>query len=93
VREATLSGTSVMETNHGSVRFAGSIDSQGTYTMKTLSGDINLTLPGTTAFQLEANTGSGSVNNEFGSATVGDAPRARITATVGNGSITVNKAV
>ncbi len=93
VRGAALNGASVMETNYGSVRFEGSVDPQGTYTMRTISGNIDLTLPANTAFQLDASTGSGSVHNEFGSATVGYGPRAQIMATIGSGSVTVNRAV
>ncbi len=93
VRGAALSGTSVMETNYGSVLFDGSIDPQGTYTLKTISGNVNLTLPDNAAFQLEATTGSGSVSNEFGSDVVGYEPRAQIMATITNGSVTINKAV
>ena len=82
-----------METNYGSVRYAGSIDPQGTYTFKTINGNVNLTLPGNAAFQLQATTGSGSVNNEFGSALVGQGQRAQIMVNVTNGSVVVNRAV
>jgi DUF4097 and DUF4098 domain-containing protein YvlB len=90
---AMLDGTSVMETNFGSVRLDGSIDPQGSYTMETISGNVNLTLPGNTAFQLDAHVGSGAVNNEFGSAIVGYGQRAQIMANVTNGSVTVDRAV
>ena len=92
VREAALNGTSVLETNYGSVRFDGTIDPQGTYMMKTINGNIDLTLPDNAAFQLAANTGSGNVNNAFGSTIVGYGPRAQIMANITNGSITVNRA-
>ncbi len=92
VREAALKSSSLLETNYGSVRFDGSIDPQGTYTMKTINGNVNLTLPGNAAFQLEASVGSGSVYNAFGSAIVGYTPRAQVMATIGNGSVTVNRA-
>lgn len=92
VSGATLSGQSVLQTNYGSVRFAGAIDPRGTYIMATLSGDVDLTLPDDAAFQLAARTGSGSVQNAFGSNTTGNAPRAQVTITIGSGSITMNKA-
>ncbi|HZR40018.1 MAG TPA: DUF4097 family beta strand repeat-containing protein, partial [Ktedonobacteraceae bacterium] len=91
VRQAALSGQSSLETTNGSVRFQGSLDLQGTYKMKTNSGDVNLTLPSNTSFQLSATTGSGSVHNEFGSTIVGYIPRAQITVTIGYGSVTINK--
>ena len=92
VSAATLSGQSVLQTNYGSVRFSGAIDPRGTYTMATLSGNVDLTLPDDTTFELAARTDSGSVQNAFGSNTVGNAPRAQITITIGSGSVTMNKA-
>jgi hypothetical protein len=92
VSAATLSGQSVLQTNYGSVRFTGIIDPRGTYTMKTLGGNIDLTLPANSAFQLAATVNSGPVQNAFGSNAVGNAPRAQVTITVGSGSISINKA-
>ena len=92
VRQATLSGQSALKTNSGSVRFEGALDAKGTYQLSTNSGDIDLTLPANAAFQLAATTGSGSVNNAFGSNLTGTTPRAQITATIGSGSVVVNKA-
>lgn len=93
VREATLNGQSVLKTDSGSVRFEGALDPTGSYQMATNSGDIDLTLPSNAAFQLAATTGSGSINNAFGNDSVGVNPRAQITATIGSGSVVVNKAV
>ena len=92
VRQATLSGQSALKTNSGSVSFEGALDPKGTYQMATNSGNINLTLPANAAFQLAATTSSGSVNNAFGTTIVGALPRAQITATIGSGSVVVNKA-
>ena len=91
VREAALQGASILQTNYGSVRFDGTIDPQGSYTMRTINGNIDLTFPGNAAFQLAASTGSGSVYNAFGSTSVGYGPRAQIMANVTNGSVTVNR--
>ena len=92
VRAAALNGVSDLETNYGSIHFEGTIDPQGTYTMKTINGNINLTLPGNAAFQLTASVGSGTIYNTFGSTIVGYGPRAEIMANITNGSVTVNKA-
>lgn len=92
VNEAMLNGVSMLETNYGSVRFAGTIDPQGSYVMRTINGNINLTLPGDAAFQLTGSVGSGTIYNAFGSAIVGDGPRAQVMAAITNGSVTVNKA-
>jgi Putative adhesin len=92
VRSGTLSGQSALKTDSGSVRFEGALDAKGSYQLSTNSGDIDLTLPANTAFQLAATTGSGNVNNAFGSNSVGVTPRAQITATIGSGSVVVSKA-
>lgn len=93
VRQTNLQGASALETNNGSVSFDGSLDPQGSSKLKTNSGDVTLSIPASTAFQLTASTGSGSIHNEFGSTTVGNTPRTQITISIGNGSITINKAV
>lgn len=92
MNDAMLNGASILETNYGSVRFAGTIDPQGSYVMRTINGNINLTLPGSAAFQLTGVVGSGTIYNAFGSTIVGSGPRAQITTTITNGSVTVNKA-
>jgi DUF4097 and DUF4098 domain-containing protein YvlB len=91
VRGAALNGA-VLETNYGSVRFEGTVDPQGTYTMRTINGNIDLTLPANVAFQLAASVASGSVYNAFGSSIVGYGLRAQIMANITNGSVTVNRA-
>lgn len=89
---ATLKGRSLLQTQNGSVRFAGTIESGGSYSMQTTSGDVDLTLPDSAAFLLAASTGSGTVQNAFGSSTVGPAPRAQLSLHTQNGSITIVKA-
>jgi hypothetical protein len=93
VKQATLYGQSILKTQYGSVRFTGTIDRRGTYTMGTQSGDVDLTLSAPVAFQLHASTNSGSVSNELGSNDIGDAPQAQITITIGSGSVVVKRAV
>jgi hypothetical protein len=91
VREATLSGSSMLQTHNGSVRFTGSLDSQGSYDMQTFSGDVDLTLPDNTAFALTAQTGSGSVQNAFGGPNVGAIPQPPLSLHTQNGSIVITK--
>jgi DUF4097 and DUF4098 domain-containing protein YvlB len=94
IREAVLNGQSAMKTNYGLVRFSGTLDPRGTYMLGTHSGNVNLALPGNSAFQLHASTGSGSIYNEFGRNIVGSAPLAQITISIiGGGSIAINKSV
>ena len=91
VHNSVLSKQSLLKTQNGSVRFTGSLDANGSYTMTTTNADVDLTLPGTTAFTLNASTNSGTVQNEFGATTVGTAPRAQIQLSTQNGSINVMK--
>jgi len=92
MRKATLRSQSVLETNNGSVRVDGSLAPNGSYRLKTTRGDINLSLPANTAFQLSAHTASGSVSNDFGASIVGAAPRSLVNLTIGGGgSISINQ--
>ncbi len=88
---STLSGTSLLQTENGSVRFDGSLDPHGSYTMQTTSGDVDLTLPADTAFALDASTTSGTVQNAFGGSSTGVTPRARLSLHTQNGSIAIMK--
>jgi DUF4097 and DUF4098 domain-containing protein YvlB len=89
---ALLKGRSLLQTQNGSVRFAGTIEPGGSYSMQTTSGDVDLTLPGNAAFLLDASTGSGTVQNAFGASAVGSAPRAQLSLHTQNGSIAIVKA-
>lgn len=88
---SALRGDSLLQTQNGSVRFDGSIDPQGNDRMNTTSGDVDLTLPSNAAFSLAASTGSGNVENAFGTSTVGTTPRAQLTLHTQNGSIAIAK--
>ena len=89
LREATLNSQSTLKTTYGSVYFSGTIDPQGTYTLGTHSGNVNLTLPDNTPLQLHARTSSGSIYSEFAQSSNG----AQIIINVGSGSITARKAI
>lgn len=92
IRQAALSGQSLLKTRNGSVRFDGTLDPQGSYTMQTTNGDVQATLPANAAFTLDGNTTNGSVQNDFASSTVGSAPRAQLSMSTQNGSVIVTKA-
>jgi DUF4097 and DUF4098 domain-containing protein YvlB len=76
----------------------------GKMSIHTRSGNIEIALPQTAAFALNANTGRGEIDNEFGDelkqqtqgdgarlqGTIGDGPD--VVLTTGRGSITVRKA-
>src|SRR6266487_3519572 len=60
-----LSGSSTMKTNSGDINFDGTIDTTGTYQFQTSNGNIDLTMPTTPSFHLDASTSSGSITNGF----------------------------
>ncbi len=61
-----LSGQSKIMTTDGDINFNGTIDKSGTYQFQSGSGSINVTLPGTSAFHLDALTKAGAINhNDF----------------------------
>jgi hypothetical protein len=91
LQQAMLSGQSSMKTEYGSIRFTGTLDARGKYTMGTQSGDVELTLPMGAAFQLYGNTRTGTISNEFGNNTTGSAPYAQILVNTQSGSVRVNK--
>lgn len=66
IGDGTLSGTSTLQTDTGSVNFQGSLDPQGTYDFESSTGDVNLALPADATFHLNASAGAG-VNNAFSS--------------------------
>lgn len=90
-RDTSLSGNTLLQTQNGSVRFDGSLAANGSYRMQTTSGDVDLTLPADTAFALDATTGSGTVQNAFGSSSVGNTPRPPLSLHTQNGSINIVK--
>jgi hypothetical protein len=92
VSASALAGTSRLQTQSGSVRFTGSLDPRGTYTMQTTNGDVDLTLPSNEAFLLQASTGSGTVQNDFGGNSTGSGPQAHLSLHTQNGSVMIVKA-
>ena len=91
VHASTLSGASLLQTVNGSVRFDGTLDPHSSSTMQTTNGDVDLSLPARMAFSLEASTGSGSIQNAFGTSSVGSEPRAALVLHTQNGSVAVIK--
>ncbi|HEY3991352.1 MAG TPA: DUF4097 family beta strand repeat-containing protein [Ktedonobacteraceae bacterium] len=85
--QSRLAGSSRLTTGSSKIVYEGELDPQGNVLMKTGSGGITLTLPGNSAFSLDAKTGSGGVTNDFGSREVGNGPRAQIKLKTGSGGI------
>ena len=100
---ASLTGSSTLKTNAGSINFTGSIGSTGTYDFETNAGSIDLTLPGSANFHLNASTDAGSIDTSFpvnvnrstpgatASGDVGTSPQATLTLKTNAGSITLHK--
>jgi DUF4097 and DUF4098 domain-containing protein YvlB len=59
----------------GDVQFAGPIAKNGRYELKSHSGEIRLAIDGTTGFELDANSFSGSLRSDLSLVTGGDAAR------------------
>ncbi len=91
VSDSQLSGTSSLHSNDGSISYKGSLDIHSTYTFVTDNGSVNVSLPNDAAFDLKAYSGSGSINNDFGSYTVGGGTRASLTLHTGDGSVNIHK--
>lgn len=62
MEQDTLDGPSQFKTTSGSIRFDGTINTNGQYQFTTTSGDIDITLPSTTNFHVDATTNSGSID-------------------------------
>jgi putative adhesin len=60
----TLSGNSIITTDSGDISFNGTIATSGTAQFTTSSGTIDLTVPGTSAFYVNASTISGSIHTK-----------------------------
>ncbi|HEY0755499.1 MAG TPA: hypothetical protein VGD98_16195 [Ktedonobacteraceae bacterium] len=86
-----IKGSSSFRASAGSITFNGSLAARGNYEFNTGAGSVNLTLPADSAFMLDASSDVNSVNNEFGSNTVGDKPTSYLRAHTDAGSVNIHK--
>jgi DUF4097 and DUF4098 domain-containing protein YvlB len=100
-----LSSGSTLHSDTGSIKFNGSINQTGSYQFMTNTGSINVTLPASSAFHLDATTDTGSITSDFpgvnvqhpnftgaiAHSDVGSSPQATITMTTNTGSITLHE--
>lgn len=91
VDHAQLHGQTTLHSTSGSISVTGSLDPNGSYHMDTTSGDIQLTLPANSSFQLADSATSGDIHNDFGSQVVGNAPHAILSLDTTSGDISVRK--
>ena len=61
-KSTTFSDQATLSTDSGDINFDGTIGTGGTYQFKTNSGTVNVVLPTTPAFHVDASTNSGSIN-------------------------------
>jgi DUF4097 and DUF4098 domain-containing protein YvlB len=73
----------------GNITYVGGIKAGGRYEIKTHSGDVRMTIPADSAFDLEANTFSGDIDSAFEIQVVGKISPHDIHGTVGMGGATV----
>lgn len=73
----------------GSITYQGSIEAASKYEMKSHSGDIEMYLPGSSAFDIEAETFSGDIETDFEISVSGKFSKKRITGTVNGGGAVV----
>jgi DUF4097 and DUF4098 domain-containing protein YvlB len=86
---------------NGKITYRGALGN-GDYAFETGNGSIELQLPADAQFSIDASVGNGRINNEYPvtdtapderalMGSVGSNPQASITATSGNGSVTVRR--
>jgi DUF4097 and DUF4098 domain-containing protein YvlB len=73
----------------GNITYTGAIKPGGRYEIKAHSGDIRMTIPAGSSFELEANTFSGDIDSEFEIQVVGKISPREIHGTVGKGGATL----
>ena len=77
------------KTLSGEVIYLGTINASGRYELKSHSGNIHLTIPGSSAFDLEAKTFSGDIDSEFELTISGKLSKKSITGSVNGGGAVV----
>jgi hypothetical protein len=103
--QGVLAAGSQLSTNTGTVTFDGAIGPQGSYMFLTNTGTVNVTLPGTSAFHVDASSDTGSVWTDFPGLVVqhpsmtssgmhgdvGSTPQATVTLRTNTGSVSLHR--
>ena len=74
----------------GEVTYVGTINPDGRYSLKSHSGSIHMTIPGSSAFDLEAKTFSGDIDSEFEITISGKMSKKKISGSVNGGGADVD---
>jgi DUF4097 and DUF4098 domain-containing protein YvlB len=78
-----------IKTVSGNVIYIGSVKAGGRYVLNAFSGDVRMTIPAGAAFDLEANTFSGSIDTDFEITVSGKISPKELRGTVGKGGATI----
>ena len=78
-----------VKTVSGNVTYEGDLKAGAHYELKTHSGDVRLTIPADSTFDLEASTFSGDIDSDFAITTSGKISPREIRGTVGRGGATL----
>lgn len=94
-----LQGRVTLSNNSGNITFSGSIDPAGIYTLQDNGGTVDMSLPRTASFHIDATSNNSSVSSNFPSihvqngeihASVGKTPRATVTLYNNGGTISLH---
>jgi hypothetical protein len=98
--QMTLTGSSVLKSNAGSITFSGSLATNGTYIFDTNAGNVSVTLPASATFQVMMSTNGGTIRSDFpqvsisgdnAQGTVGQPPYAQVMMSSNGGALTLAK--
>jgi hypothetical protein len=89
MQDVRLEGGARVDTNAGTIAFRGSLQTGNHYFFETNAGTIDMALPASAAFSLDARTSLGTVTNRFGVIAAGDGPQAILHLRSNLGTITV----
>ena len=107
ISQAVLAAGSQLSTNTGTVTFEGAIGPQGSYQFVTTTGSVNVTLPASPAFHVDASSTTGSVWTDFPGlmvqhpsmtssemhVDVGSSPQATVTLRTNTGSVSLHRGI
>jgi hypothetical protein len=98
-----LSGNCILQAQSGTINFHGSLGRHGHFVFRNTNGAVNLSLPHSSAFSLDAHTQSGGINAAFAGISdtrsvtgtlargnVGASPRAQVMIETTSGSIDIS---
>src|SRR5579875_251313 len=100
VTRSTLNGEAALSNNNGTITFNSAIGSTGSYVFENNQGSIDVTLPQSATFHVDAKAVNGSISTNYpgvqvqnneAHANVGTNPRAVVTLNSDNGTITLHK--